>query len=57
MLASGSVFFAAAALHLFRVLSGWPLVLGGYEIPSAISVIAVVVAGFLAFQQFKYGSK
>ena len=55
--AAGLVFFLAAALHLVRVLQGWDLTLGGTVIPPALSIIAVLITGYLSIQAFRLQSK
>ncbi len=47
------VFTAVAALHFLRVVLGWELVLGNVFIPLWVSWVAVVLAGFLAYDGFK----
>lgn len=46
-----SVLFALiGALHLWRVFAGWPVVIGAQRVPMWPSWIALVVAGFLAWE-------
>lgn len=40
---------AAAIVHFIRVIMGLSLKLGNWEAPMWLSVIAVVIAGYLSF--------
>jgi len=46
---SSLVFLLAGALHLWRALQGWDLMLGPHLIPMWISWVVVVLAGALAY--------
>lgn len=50
---SAIVFTFAALLHALRIVLGWELVLGGYNIPVWASAIAVIVTACLAYKGFK----
>ena len=50
---TGVVFLVIAALHLVRLLFHWEAVVGGRAIPVWVSVVAVLVAGYLAYTAFK----
>lgn len=52
-LVSGLIFSLVALLHLLRLLLGWDAVIGGWAVPRWSSVIALPVAGFLAYQAFR----
>jgi hypothetical protein len=46
-----SVLFAIiGALHLWRVLAGWPITIGAQVVPTWPSWVALVVAGYLGWQ-------
>lgn len=47
---TGIIFLVIAVLHGLRVLLGWQAVIGGWLVPMWPSAIAVVVAGYLAYQ-------
>ena len=48
-LVTGIIFTAVAVLHGARLIRHWEAVIGGWSMPSWISVVALVVAGFLAW--------
>ena len=50
---SASVFTIIALVHLARVLFSWPVTIGMTSMPNWASVVAVVVAGLLAYYGFK----
>lgn len=50
---TGVVFGVIALLHLARLVWGWQAEIGGWSVPMWLSVVAVVVAGFLSYQGFK----
>ena len=47
------IFLVIAVLHLLRIVGGWEAVIGSYNLPMWISVVAVLLAGFLAFHGYK----
>jgi hypothetical protein len=51
--ASGIVFAIVSLAHLARVVLGWNIVIGIYDIPSWLSLVAVVVSGYLSYSAFK----
>ena len=50
---SALIFAIVAILHLFRSVLQWPLVVSDYSIPTGVSVIAVIVLAYLAYQNWK----
>ncbi|HYM65235.1 MAG TPA: hypothetical protein VES68_02015 [Candidatus Sulfotelmatobacter sp.] len=52
---AGTVFAITALGHLARVLFGWDVVIGTYSIPSWLSLVGAVIAGFLSYTAFKLG--
>jgi hypothetical protein len=49
-LIAGLVFLIVAIAHLCRLLLKWDVVLNGWTVPMWISVVALIVAGYLAFE-------
>ncbi len=47
-LVSSIVFVLVAIAHLLRVIFGWTVTIGSYQIPSWMSVVACVAAAVLA---------
>jgi len=53
-LISGVIFFAVAVVHALRLVCGWQAIISGWAMPMSISVIGLVVAGYLAFEAFRF---
>jgi len=54
------IFTAVALMHLLRLVNGWGANIGGWDVPMWVSILGLVVAGFLAysgFMLFKKGKK
>lgn len=51
-LISGLVFAIVAMVHLLRVINQFPVVVGVWVIPMAVSVIGFIVAGILSYCGF-----
>ena len=54
---SGVIFLAVAAMHLARLLSGWEVVLGQFNLPMWGSVLGLLLSGYLSFEGFRLGKK
>lgn len=50
---SGAVFILVAFVHATRLLMGWEVSINGQIIPLWVSVLGVVVAGFLGYTALK----
>jgi len=50
---SGALFAVMALLQLLRVLFGWTAQIANWQIPIWVSIIAVLVAGTLAYLNLK----
>lgn len=50
---TGLIFTVISVLHLLRVLMGWEANLAGWMVPGWLSIVAVVVAGYLAYCAYK----
>ena len=50
---SAGVFGVIALFHLVRLVLGWPVVIAGVDIPVWISVLPVVIGGYLAYENWK----
>lgn len=50
---TGAVFFVIAVLHLLRLLLGWEAVIGGWNVPTWLSGLALVLSGYLAYAAFR----
>lgn len=51
---AGAIFLLVALVHLWRIIQGWAVFVGGYAFPVWASWVAVVVGLFLAFQGLKH---
>jgi sterol desaturase/sphingolipid hydroxylase (fatty acid hydroxylase superfamily) len=49
---AGAIFLIAAIVHASRMAFHWQVVLAGWQVPVWISVVAMVVAAFLAYEGF-----
>ena len=54
---SGVVFAVVAIAHLVRAVQGMPVMVGTWPAPTAISWLAVVVAGGLALWGFRLSGR
>ena len=52
-IATGIIFFLIAFLHLLRLVYGWEAAIGGWSVPQWVSVVALVIAGYLAYEGFR----
>ena len=48
--AAATVLLFAALTHLLRIVIGRDLVIGGWLVPVWVSILAVIVAGYLGIQ-------
>ena len=55
--AAGSIFLVIAVLHLLRLVLGWTAVFEGWSVPQWLSVVALIVAGYLAYEGFRLSRK
>ena len=44
LIISGLIFFLVSVLHLFRLLYAWPIVVGPWTVPYALSYVGCPVA-------------
>ena len=52
-LTAGVIFALVAVLHLLRLMFGWQAVIGGWDVPTWVSCLALVLSGYLAYSSFK----
>lgn len=57
LLVTGIIFGAIAVMHLWRILSGWPVVVAGNAVPMWASWIGLIVLGLLAVQAFRHANR
>lgn len=50
---AGFIFGLAALVHFIRIVLGLSLKLGDWEVPMWLSILAVVVAGYLSIKLLK----
>jgi len=50
---SGAIFTVVAAVHALRLVRSWDMVIGGWAAPTWLSVVGVLVAGYLAYTAFR----
>ena len=49
---SGTIFGIIAVLHLMRAIYGWPAQIGTFVVPTWLSWVSLLVAGYLAVSAF-----
>jgi hypothetical protein len=54
---SGVIFLLIAVLHLLRLIYGWEAVIGGWVVPEWVSVVALVIAGYLGYEGLRPGKR
>lgn len=52
-LVAGTIFAVIAVLHLLRLIYHWNALIANRPVPLGASVVAFVVAGYLAWQGFR----
>ena len=57
LIISGSLFTVIAIVHAFRLIYGWPVVVGTWSIPMWVSAVGLIVAGYFAYQGFALTTK
>ena len=50
---AATIFLIVATLHLLRVIYKWEAVIGGWVVPQWLSIVAVVIIGYMSYQGFK----
>lgn len=51
---TGTIFAIVGLLHLIRVVYDWPVSIGSWDVPLFVSILAVLLAGFLVFHAWKF---
>ena len=52
-LVSGVIFAIVALFHLLRLLNAWPVQIGPFAIPAAVSVFGLVFSALLSLWAFR----
>jgi len=52
-LIAAALFLLMALVHLYRLISGFPIVVAGNEVGQGVSVVALVVTALLSFGLFR----
>ena len=50
---SGLIFTLVAMVHLDRLIQQWSMMLGSWHVPMWVSVVGLIVPGYLAFEAFR----
>ena len=53
----GLIFLLIAVMHVLRLALKWDVVLNDRSVPMWVSWLALVIAGFLAFEGLKLGGR
>lgn len=51
---AGTIFSIVILFHGARIVYRWPVEIGGVQIPVYVSVMAVLLAGFMTYQSLKF---
>jgi hypothetical protein len=51
------IFSVIALLHLLRIVFGWEVVIGGWNVPPWLSVAAFIIAGYLGYAGLRLSRK
>lgn len=54
-LTAGVIFLSIALLHALRLIFGWQAVIGGWEVPTWVSWLALVIAAYLGYEGIRLG--
>ena len=50
---SGLIFTTVAIVHLDRLIQQWSMVLGSWHVPMWVSIVGLIIPGYLAFEAFR----
>ena len=50
---TGTIFAIIAVLHLLRLIYHWNALIANRPVPLGVSIVAFIVAGYLAWQGFR----
>ena len=54
---AGLIFLLIAVMHGVRLVLKWQVVLNGWSVPMWVSVIAIVITAYLAFESLKLSKR
>ncbi len=47
---AGAIFLAVAVVHALRLVFKWQVIVAGWQVPLWLSVVAFVIAAYLAYE-------
>ena len=50
---AGAIFTVVGCIHLLRVVNGWQFLIGTWPVPMWVSIVAVLLTGYLAWSAWK----
>ena len=56
-LVAGLIVLLIAVMHVLRLAFTWEVVLNSWSVPMWVSVVAMVIAAYLAFEGLKLGRR
>ncbi len=56
-LIAGLIFLVIALMHVLRLAFEWQATLAGRAMPMWVSWVAILVAGYLAYEGFRLGTR
>ena len=52
-LLAGIIFLIVAVAHVLRLVFKWEVIVTGWQVPMWVSVVAFVIAAYLAYESFQ----
>jgi hypothetical protein len=50
---AAAIFLIVAAAHALRLIFKWEVVVAGWQVPTWVSAVALVIAAYLAYEGFR----
>jgi hypothetical protein len=50
---AGAIFLIVAVVHALRLFFKWEVIVAGWLVPTWLSAVALVLAGYLAYEGFR----
>lgn len=56
-LVAGTIFLIVAVTHALRLVFKWELIIASWQVPMWVSVVALIAAGYLAYEGFRMSKR
>lgn len=53
----GVIFFLVGAIHLVRLITGFQIIIGDWQLPVWLSLFGTLIPWYLAYNAFKFAGK